>query len=98
MAAASPQTSPIPHMRLFDLPDLRGWPSWRAALLVCLMVALVPVGAATIGEVVSHLASAGTAAEADAAPSREWPTSVVPVEWRWSPAGVDVDRMFRQRR
>ena len=98
MAAASPQTSPIPHMRLFDLPDLRGWPSWRAALRVCLMVALVPISVASIGEVVSRLASAGTAEEAGAAPAREWPTRVVPVEWRWSPAGVDVDRMFRQRR
>lgn len=29
---------------------------------------------------------------------REWPRRVVPVEWRWTPRSVDVDRMFRKRR
>ena len=25
-----------------------------------------------------------------------WPTRVIPLEWRWSPKGVDVDAMFRK--
>jgi len=98
MAAASPLNRPIPHLSLFDLPDLRGWPHWRAALLAALMVGLVPVSAVTVGEVVERLASAGTPEKAVARAAREWPARVVPVEWRWSPTGVDVDRMFRQRR
>jgi hypothetical protein len=98
MAAASPLNRPIPHLSLFDLPDLRGWPHWRAALLAVSMLGLLPVSAITVGEVVERLASAGTTEKTVELATREWPARVVPVEWRWSPAGVDVDRMFRQRR
>ena len=29
---------------------------------------------------------------------REWPTRVVPVEWRWTPQTVKYQRMFPKRR
>jgi len=95
MAAASPLNYPTARPILGDwswLPDPRG------ALLALLLVASLVAGVALVAELVEGAAARPAASIESAEPARVWPTRVVPVEWRWTPQGVDVDRMFRQRR
>ena len=73
--------------------------SWRVALGGALL------GAFLASVLPPALDAAGKAVRAalrsdDAGPAvvREWPVRPLPREWRWSPPGVKVDHMFRQRR
>lgn len=78
-------------------------PMWRAllagvlagAFLASLGPAAIPAARGLVGTAAGFEKFTGRQQPASSAAA--WPRQPLPREWRWSPPGVDVDRMFRQR-
>ena len=94
MAAASPLSSPIPPLRFTSAPELG---RWGDVLLALLIGATVLAGVFAVRDTLAALAPPPPVVS-QTVDARIWQPRVVPVEWRWTPAGVDVDRMFRRAR
>ena len=82
------------NLWLIDEPETR-WSLRRDPLLTGLLIG------ALLGSAVTALAAGPIRQAVRPAPAeiaREWPTRALSAEWRFRPAPVNVDRMFRSRR
>jgi hypothetical protein len=97
MAAASPLNHPIPHSPVAPI-EWNALRRFRGVLLAALCVAWIPAAVFSLAEALPRLSADRPPVVSEDYRAAVSEARVVPLEWRWSPPGVAVDRMFRRSR